>query len=71
MRLFSPFIRLNTSWKTTGALRIARRYDMRMEQQPHMARANVYAALSTLGVGTQMSFAARERFEEAWKAAKA
>ena len=35
------------------------------------ARANVYAALSTLSVGTQMSFVARERFEEAWRAAGA
>ena len=33
-----------------------------------VARANVYAALSTLGVGTQMSFVERERFEEAWRA---
>jgi ribokinase len=31
-----------------------------------IARANVYAALSTLGVGTQMSFATQERFEQAW-----
>ncbi len=31
-----------------------------------IARANVYAALSTLGAGTQMSFATRERFDEAW-----
>jgi ribokinase len=31
-----------------------------------IARANVYAALSTLRVGTQMSFATRERFEAAW-----
>jgi ribokinase len=31
-----------------------------------LARANVYAALSTLSVGTQMSFASRERFEQAW-----
>jgi len=29
-------------------------------------RANVYAALSTLAVGTQRSFAARERFDEEW-----
>jgi ribokinase len=29
-------------------------------------RANVYAALSTLAVGTQMSFATEEQFEEAW-----
>jgi ribokinase len=32
-----------------------------------IARANVYAALSTLGVGTQMSFVTLDRFEEAWK----
>lgn len=31
-----------------------------------VARANVYAALSTLGVGTQRSFVTRERFDEAW-----
>jgi len=30
------------------------------------ARANVYAALSTLGVGTQMSFVNAERFQTAW-----
>ena len=29
-------------------------------------RANVYAALSTLEVGTQRSFVARERFDEEW-----
>jgi len=29
-------------------------------------RANVYAALSTLAVGTQSSFVSRERFEEEW-----
>lgn len=33
-----------------------------------VARANVYAALSTLGVGTQRSFVTRERFEEALRA---
>lgn len=33
-----------------------------------IARANVYAALSTLSAGTQMSFATRERFEAAWAA---
>ena len=32
-------------------------------------RANVYAALSTLGEGTQMSFASSARFEEAWRRA--
>ena len=31
-----------------------------------IARANVYAALSTLSVGTQMSFVTRERFETTW-----
>jgi ribokinase len=30
-------------------------------------KANVYAALSTLGVGTQSAFVTRDRFEEAWK----
>jgi ribokinase len=31
-------------------------------------RANLYAALSTLGVGTQSSFITRERFEREWAA---
>jgi ribokinase len=31
-----------------------------------IARANVYAALSTLSVGTQSSFVTRERFETVW-----
>ena len=31
-----------------------------------IARANVYAALSTLSVGTQSSFVSRERFETVW-----
>jgi ribokinase len=31
-----------------------------------IARANLYAALSTLGVGTQASFVTRDRLEEAW-----
>jgi ribokinase len=31
-----------------------------------LARANVYAALSTLRVGTQMSFVTAERFQAAW-----
>ena len=30
-------------------------------------RANVYAALSTLSVGTQKSFVSRERFDEVWR----
>jgi ribokinase len=29
-------------------------------------RANVYAALSTLAVGTQKSFVTRERFDQEW-----
>ena len=33
-----------------------------------IARANVYAALSTLAVGTQRSFVTRERLESAWAA---
>lgn len=32
-------------------------------------KANVYAALSTLGIGTQSSFVPRDRFEAAWSAA--
>ena len=32
-----------------------------------VARANVYAALSTLHVGTQRSFATRDRFEAEWR----
>ena len=34
-----------------------------------VSRSNVYAALSTLAVGTQKSFANRERFEAAWNRA--
>jgi ribokinase len=33
-----------------------------------IARANVYAALSTLAVGTQSSFATAERFQAEWAA---
>jgi ribokinase len=33
-----------------------------------IARANLYAALSTLGAGTQKSFVTRERFEAEWAA---
>ena len=36
-----------------------------------LARANVYAALSTLSVGTQMSFATADRFQAAWAAREA
>lgn len=35
-----------------------------------IARANVYAALSTLGVGTQMSFATLDRFQAEWQKQK-
>jgi ribokinase len=31
-----------------------------------IAKANMYAALSTLSIGTQMSFVTRERFETTW-----
>jgi hypothetical protein len=31
-----------------------------------IARANLYAALSTLGPGTQKSFATRDTFDAAW-----
>lgn len=33
-----------------------------------IARANLYAALSTTGVGTQKSFVTRQRFDEEWQA---
>jgi ribokinase len=33
-----------------------------------IARANLYAALSTMNVGTQKSFVTRERFETEWRA---
>jgi len=33
-----------------------------------IARANLYAALSTLGAGTQKSFVTRERFNAEWAA---
>ena len=36
------------------------------DEQEAIERANVYAALSTLAVGTQMSFVTLERFEEEW-----
>jgi ribokinase len=38
------------------------------EEYEAIARANLYAALSTLGVGTQKSFVAREKFEAEWAA---
>jgi ribokinase len=36
------------------------------EESEAISRANLYAALSTLGVGTQKSFVTRERFEAEW-----
>jgi len=36
------------------------------EERDAIERATVYAAISTLAVGTQMSFATREQFEEEW-----
>jgi ribokinase len=36
------------------------------EEAEAIARANVYAALSTLSAGTQKSFVTRERFEQEW-----
>ena len=38
------------------------------EEAEAISRANLYAALSTLAVGTQKSFAPAERFEAEWKA---
>jgi ribokinase len=38
------------------------------EETEAIARANLYAALSTLGVGTQKSFVTRERFQTEWAA---
>jgi ribokinase len=39
-----------------------------LAERDAIARANLYAALSTTGVGTQKSFVTRERFEEEWRA---
>jgi ribokinase len=36
------------------------------DESQALERANVYAALSTLSIGTQMSFATIERFEQEW-----
>ncbi len=38
-----------------------------LSEREALARANLYAALSTTGVGTQKSFATRERFEDEWQ----
>jgi ribokinase len=40
-----------------------------MEEREAIARANVYAALSTLAPGTQMSFPTKKQFASAWAAA--
>jgi ribokinase len=40
-------------------------------EEEAIARANVYAALSTLGVGTQRSFPTRAQFTEVWAAKNA
>lgn len=39
-----------------------------LAERDAIARANLYAALSTTGVGTQKSFVTRERFDEEWTA---
>ena len=38
-----------------------------LSERDAIARANLYAALSTTGVGTQKSFVTRERFDEEWR----
>ena len=38
----------------------------RCPEMEAIARANLYAALSTLGPGTQKSFVTRERFDREW-----
>ena len=37
-----------------------------LPERDAIARANLYAALSTTGIGTQKSFATRQRFDEEW-----
>jgi len=39
-----------------------------LSERESVARANVYAALSTLGTGTQMSFVTQHVFDEEWSA---
>ncbi len=39
-----------------------------LEEDEAIARANVYAALSTLGIGTQRSFPTRTHFNDVWSA---
>jgi ribokinase len=38
-----------------------------LAEREAIARANLYAALSTMGVGTQKSFVTRARFDEEWR----
>jgi hypothetical protein len=38
------------------------------DESEAISRANLYAALSTLGVGTQKSFVSLERFQVEWSA---
>ena len=38
-----------------------------LSERDAIARANLYAALSTMGIGTQKSFVTRERFDEEWR----
>ena len=38
-----------------------------LPERDAIARANLYAALSTMSIGTQKSFVTRERFDEEWK----
>lgn len=38
-----------------------------LAEREAIARANLYAALSTTGVGTQKSFVSRQRFDDEWK----
>lgn len=37
------------------------------DERDAIARANLYAAMSTMGIGTQKSFVKRRRFEREWK----
>ena len=39
-----------------------------LSERDAIARANLYAALSTTGVGTQKSFVTRQRFDDEWRA---
>ena len=38
-----------------------------LSERDAIARANLYAALSTTSIGTQKSFVTRERFDDAWR----